>query len=164
MQQGTEMKKFPMTINGATKLREELQHLKSHERPRIINAIAEARGHGDLRENAEYHAAKEQQGFTEGRIREIEGKLSNAQIIDVSQLVNDGKVVFGSTVNLVNLDTDQTVTYQIVGDDEADLKAEKISISSPIARALIGKFEGDSVDVQAPNGAISYEILKVDYI
>lgn len=153
-----------MTNEGAKKLREELQQLKSVERPRIIAAIAEARAHGDLRENAEYHAAKEQQGFAEGRIREIEHKLSHSQIIDLSKMTNDGKVVFGSTVTVINLDTDQTVTYQIVGEDEANLKAGKISISSPIARALIGKFEGDSVDVQAPSGAISYEITKVEYI
>jgi transcription elongation factor GreA len=155
--------KIPMTILGAEKLREELQHLKSTERPQIIAAIAEARGHGDLRENAEYHAAKERQGFTEGRIQDIEYKLSNAQIIDLSQLNNEGKVVFGATVSLINLDVEQTVQYQIVGEDEADLKAGKISVSSPIARALIGKHEGDCVDVQAPSGLISYEIEKVSY-
>lgn len=158
------MKKFPMTVGGAQKLRDELQNLKAVERPRIIDAIAEARGHGDLRENAEYHAAKEQQAFVEGRIREIEHKLGNSQIIDLDQLEKDGKVVFGSTVTVLNLDSDQTVSYQIVGDDEADLKAGKISVSSPIARALIGKFEGDNVDVQAPNGAVSYEITQVEYI
>ncbi len=160
---GVEMKKVPMTSTGAEKLREELQFLKSVERPRIIGAIAEARGHGDLRENAEYHAAKEQQGFIEGRIREIEHKLSHAQIIDLSRMVNEGKVVFGATVTLENLDTDQTATYQIVGDDEADLKANKISVSSPIARAMIGKHEGDAVDVQAPSGVIAYEISRVTY-
>lgn len=164
MQQGiSEMKKVPMTVAGAQKLRDELQFLKTVERPRIINAIAEARGHGDLRENAEYHAAKEQQGFTEGRIREIEHKLSHAQVIDLSQMSNEGKVVFGSTVTLMNCDTEQVVVYQIVGEDEADLKTGKISIISPIARALIGKHEGDTIDVQAPNGQSSYEITKVDY-
>ncbi len=164
MQGMTEMKKVPMTEAGAKKLREELQYLKTVERPRIINAIAEARAHGDLRENAEYHAAKEQQGFTEGRIREIEHKLAHSQVIDLSHIPNEGKVVFGAKVTLVNLDTDQTVSYQIVGEDEADLKTGKISIASPIARAIIGKMEGDSVDVQAPNGAISYEISKVEYL
>lgn len=157
------MTKIPMTVLGAQKLREELQHLKSNARPQVIAAIAEARGHGDLRENAEYHAAKEQQGFIEGRIREIEHKLSHAQVIDLTQLINEGKVVFGSTVTVVNLDTDQSVQYQIVGDDEADLKSGKISVSSPIARALIGKHEGDCVDVQAPSGLISYEIETVNY-
>ncbi len=158
------MKKVPMTEKGAKKLRDELQYLKIVERPRIINAIAEARAHGDLRENAEYHAAKEQQGFAEGRIREIEHKLSHRQIIDLSQLVNDGKVVFGATITLINSDTEQSVIYQIVGEDEADLKAGKISVSSPIARAIIGKFVGDVVDVQAPNGVVSYEIEEVHYI
>lgn len=158
------MKKVPMTEQGATRLREELQHLKAVERPRIINAIAEARGHGDLRENAEYHAAKEQQGFIEGRIRDIEHKLSHSQIIDLSQMTNDGKVVFGATITLTNLDEDVTVMYQIVGEDEADLKAGKISVTSPIARAIIGKQTGEVVDVQAPNGIIAYEITQVSYI
>lgn len=153
-----------MTEQGATRLREELQHLKAVERPRIINAIAEARGHGDLRENAEYHAAKEQQGFIEGRIRDIEHKLSHSQIIDLSQMTNDGKVVFGATITLTNLDEDVTVMYQIVGEDEADLKAGKISVTSPIARAIIGKQTGEVVDVQAPNGIIAYEITQVSYI
>jgi transcription elongation factor GreA len=156
--------KIPMTAGGAEKLREELQYLKSVARPKVISAIAEARGHGDLRENAEYHAAKEQQGFIEGRIREIEHKLSHSQIIDLEGLVNNGKVVFGATITLINMDTDQEVIYQIVGEDEADLKVGKISVSSPIARALIGKHKGDSVDVQAPNGVISYEIMEVSYI
>jgi transcription elongation factor GreA len=157
------MIKVPMTITGAEKLREELQLLKSVERPRVIAAIAEARAHGDLRENAEYHAAKEQQGFIEGRIRDIEHKLSHAQVIDLSGMTNEGKVVFGATVTLENLQTEQTVIYQIVGDDEADLKAGKISVSSPIARAIIGKLEGDSVEVFAPSGTITYEVSSVSY-
>jgi transcription elongation factor GreA len=164
MNEGIVMRKVPMTRIGAEKLRAELHQLKTVDRPRIVHAIAEARGHGDLRENAEYHAAKEQQGFTEGRIREIEHKLGNAEIIDITTLTNQGKVIFGATVNLINLDTDQTVEYQIVGEDEADLKSGKISITSPIARALIGKQLGDSVDVNAPNGVISYEIEGVEYI
>lgn len=158
------MNKVPMTAHGAEKLKKELEHLKKVERPRIIAAIAEARAHGDLKENAEYHAAKEQQGFSEGRIREIEAKLSHAQIIDISHLTNEGKVVFGSTVTLANLETDEKVRYQIVGEDEADLKHHKISVTSPIARALIGKFEADEITVQTPQGAVGYEIIKVDYI
>jgi len=157
------MNKIPMTPIGAEKLREELKHLKSVARPQVINAIAEARGHGDLKENAEYHAAKEQQGFIEGRIREIEHKLSHSQIIDLSQISNEGKVVFGSTITLLNLAVDQTVIYQIVGEDEADLKVGKISITSPIARAIIGKLEGDTIEVSAPGGVISYEIATVAY-
>lgn len=158
------MQKIPMTSAGAEKLREELQNLKTVARPQVITAIAEARKHGDLRENAEYHAAKEQQGFIEGRIREIEHKLAHSQIIDPSTLSDQGgKVVFGAEVTLVNLDTEQTVSYQIVGEDEADLKAAKISITSPIARALIGKRKGDCVDVQAPSGIISYEIEEVSF-
>jgi len=157
------MKKIPMTTTGVNKLRDELHHLKSVARPKVIAAIAEARGHGDLRENAEYHAAKEQQGFIEGRIREIESKLGHSQIIDLSGLANEGKVVFGSTVSLVNLDTDQEVSYQIVGEDEADLKTGKISNTSPIARAVIGKLKGDSVEVEAPGGVVSYEITEVVY-
>jgi len=153
-----------MTTVGAEKLREELQYLKGTVRPEIITAIAEARAHGDLRENAEYHAAKERQGFTEGRIKEIEHKLAHAQVIDISQMTNEGKVIFGSTVTLINLDNDETVQYQIVGEDEANLKLGKISVTSPIARALIGKQEGASVDVQTPGGIVSYEIDKVDYI
>jgi len=152
-----------MTEAGAAKLREELHYLKTVARPKVIGAIAEARGHGDLRENAEYHAAKEQQGFIEGRIREIEAKLGNSQVINLSGLINEGKVVFGSTISLINLDTEQEATYQIVGEDEADLKAGKISITSPIARAIIGKIKGDSVDVQAPGGVVSYEITEVLY-
>lgn len=154
-----------MTSHGAEKLRQELEHLKRVERPEVIKAIAEARAHGDLKENAEYHAAKEKQGFIEGRIREVENKLSLAHVIDVTSMTNDGKVIFGATVTLTMLDNDNTqVHYQIVGDDEADIKDHKISISSPIARALIGKFEGDEVEVKAPQGAVGYEITKVDYI
>ncbi len=156
--------RVPLTLRGAEKLREELKRLKSGERPRVIAAIAEARAHGDLKENAEYHAAKEQQGFIEGRISEIEAKLSNAQIIDVTQLENRGKVVFGTTVVLHDEHDGRDVNYQIVGDDEADSKQGLISISSPIARALIGKEEGDEVEVNAPGGAKRFEILEVRYI
>lgn len=155
--------RVPMTVKGAQKLREELELLKSKKRPEIILAIKEAREHGDLKENAEYHAAKEQQSFLEGRISELESKLSFAQIIDVSQLANNGKVVFGSTVVLHNLDTGANVTYQLVGDDEANLKESKISINSPIARALIGKHEKDIISVQAPSGEIEYQIMQVLY-
>lgn len=158
------MSKIPMTAGGMEQLKQELHHLKSIMRPKIIAAIAEARAHGDLRENAEYHAAKEQQGFTEGRIQDIEFKLANAQVIDVSKMTNEGKVVFGSTVRLVNLDTDQEVTYQIVGEDEADLKLGKLSIGSPIARAVVGKREGDGIDVMTPNGPVAYEISAVEYV
>lgn len=153
-----------MTLQGAKALREELQNLKSVERPRIIKAIAEAREHGDLRENAEYHAAKEQQGFVEGRIVELEAKLNSAEVIDVAILNTGGKIVFGATVSLVSLDTDEEVTYQIVGDDEADIKHSKISISSPIARALIGKEAGDTAVVNAPGGNKEYEIVAVRYV
>lgn len=153
-----------MTSQGAEKLRIELEKLKQEDRPRIIKAIAEARAHGDLRENAEYHAAKEEQGFIEGRIRDIESKLSHAQIIDVSKITNNGTVIFGATVKLVNLDTDDEVAYQIVGDDEADLKLNKISVSSPIARALIGKKLNDEVEVKAPGGAVYYEIVAIELI
>lgn len=156
--------KFPMTIQGAEKLALELEDLKKVQRPRIVNAIAEARAHGDLKENAEYSAAREQQSFCEGRIQEIEGKLSNAQIIDVTKIPHTGKVIFGTTVTIINLDTDQSVTYQIVGDDEADVKANKISVNSPIARALIGKEEGDVVIVRAPGGDVDYEINKVEHL
>ena len=156
--------KFPMTVHGAEKLQLELDDLKKVQRPRIVQAIAEAREHGDLKENAEYHAAREQQSFCEGRIQEIEGKLGNAQIIDVKTIPHTGKVIFGTTVTILNLDTDQTVTYQIVGDDEADVKANKISVSSPIARALVGKEEGDIVVVRAPGGEVEYEIEKVEHI
>jgi transcription elongation factor GreA len=156
--------KFPMTIQGAEKLALELEDLKKVQRPRIVNAIAEARAHGDLKENAEYSAAREQQSFCEGRIQEIEGKLSNAQIIDVTKIPHSGKVIFGTTVSMINLETDQSVTYQIVGDDEAEVKANKISVNSPIARALIGKEEGDVVIVKAPGGDVEYEIEKVEHI
>ncbi|HKJ22334.1 MAG TPA: transcription elongation factor GreA [Gammaproteobacteria bacterium] len=158
------MSKVPMTMQGAEALREELHQLKSVERPRIIKAIAEAREHGDLRENAEYHAAKEQQSFVEGRIAEIERKLSNAEVIDVTTLNAGGKVIFGATVDLLSLETDEAVTYQIVGDDEADIKQAKISISSPIARALIGKEAGDVATVNAPGGEKEYEIVEIRYV
>ncbi|MCB1847015.1 MAG: transcription elongation factor GreA [Halieaceae bacterium] len=158
------MNKFPMTLSGEAALREELERLKKIERPRITKAIAEAREHGDLKENAEYHAAREQQSFNEGRIMEIEGKLGNAQVIDVTTMPKTGKVIFGTTIDLLNLETDATVTYRIVGEDEADVKQNLISIGSPIARALIGKEEGDVVIVRAPGGDIEYEIDKVRYI
>jgi transcription elongation factor GreA len=156
--------KFPMTEQGAEKLRIELEDLKKVQRPRIVQAIAEAREHGDLKENAEYSAAREQQSFCEGRINEIEGKLSNAQIIDITKIPPTGKVIFGTTVTIINLDTDQSLTYQIVGDDEADVKSNKISVNSPIARALIGKEEGDVVIVKAPGGDVEYEIDKVSHL
>jgi len=158
------MQKTPLTVNGAEKLKAELHHLKTVERPRVIDAIAEARSHGDLSENAEYDAAKERQSFLEGRIAEIEAKLGNAQIIDPSTLDADGRCVFGATVELEDLESGASVTYQIVGDDEADLKQGKISISSPIARALIGKVAGETAEVQAPGGVREYEILDVRYI
>ena len=158
------MTKFPITVNGAKKLRDELRRLKTEERPRIITAIADARAHGDLRENAEYHAAKEEQGFVEGRIREIEGKLSNAEIIDVTALSAVGKVVFGATVELIDENSGQHVVYQIVGEDEADIGSGLLSISSPIARALIGCEEGKVVEVSVPNGDRSYEIVEVRYV
>ena len=158
------MSKVPLTVTGAEKLRQELQNLKSVERPSVIAAIAEARAHGDLSENAEYDAAKERQSFVEGRIVELEFKLSNAQIIDPKLLDAEGNVVFGATVELEELESNQKVTYQIVGDDEADLKEGKISISSPIARALIGKYPGDVAEVQAPGGVREYEVLDVQYI
>ncbi len=157
------MNKVPLTKKGAEKLREELQRLKTVDRPRIIAAIAEARAHGDLKENAEYHAAREQQSFAEGRIKEIEGKLSHANIIDVAELDAGGKVVFGATVVIEDLDSGDEVTYQIVGEDEADIKQARISFSSPIARALIGKFEGDEVVVVTPGGEKSFEIVEVRY-
>lgn len=156
--------KIPMTVQGADSLREELDYLKGTRRPQIIEAIAEAREHGDLKENAEYHAAREQQGFCEGRIQEIEAKLSNAQIIDVSKMDANGKVIFGATVLLLNIDTDAEVTYRIVGDDEADLKKNLISVNSPIARGLIGKSEGDEVTVKTPGGDVEFEILEVNYV
>jgi transcription elongation factor GreA len=155
--------KFPITLRGADLLRTELHNLKTVERPSVIAAIAEARSHGDLSENAEYDAAKERQGFVEGRIAEVEGKLSNAQIIDPLALDADGRVVFAATVELEETETGKKVTYQIVGDDEADLKKGKISLNSPVARALIGKYAGDVVGVQTPGGAREYEILDVRY-
>ncbi len=157
------MSKVPLTVRGAEKLRTELQRLKTVDRPRVIEAIAEARAHGDLKENAEYHAAREQQSFIEGRIKEIDGKLSNAQIIDLSTVDAGGKVIFGTTVELMDEDTEEEITYQIVGEDEADIKAGLISVNSPIARALIGKMEGDLVQVQVPGGAKNFEIIAVRY-
>lgn len=157
------MKRSPITIRGAERLRAELKRLKSEDRPNVIKAIAEARGHGDLSENAEYHAAREQQGFIEGRINEIEQRLGNNEIIDVSRLPQTGRVVFGVTVELEGQDDGARVTYQIVGEDEADIRQGLIAITSPIARALVGKEEGDVVDVQAPGGVRSYEIVKVRY-
>ena len=153
-----------MTVAGAERLREELERLKKEDRPRIVKAIAEAREHGDLKENAEYHAAREQQSFCEGRIQEIEGKLSNAQVIDVTKIPCTDKVIFGSTVDIINVETDETVTYQIVGDDEADVKANKISVSSPIARGLVGKEVGDCVVIKTPAGDVEYEIDSVQHI
>ncbi len=158
------MSKSPMTIRGAQKLREELHELKTVARPKVIQDIAEARAHGDLKENAEYHAAREQQSFIEGRIADLEGKLSSAEIVDVTTLNAGGKIVFGTTVELINLATEDEVSYQIVGDDEADIKEHRISISSPIARALIGREEGDVAVVNAPSGEIEYEIVAVKYI
>lgn len=158
------MSKTPLTVTGAEKLRQELHRLKTVDRPSVIAAIAEARSHGDLSENAEYDAAKERQGFVEGRIKELEGKISNAQIIDPKLLDADGRCVFGATVELEDMDSGLTVVYQIVGDDEADVKENKISISSPIARALIGKFAGDIAEVQAPGGLREYEIIDVRYV
>ncbi len=158
------MNKTPMTAQGAQRLREELQRRKSEDRPRITQAIAEARAHGDLKENAEYHAAREQQSFNEGRINDIEGKLSNAEIIDVTKLNAQGKVVFGATVELLNVESNEEVTWKIVGEDEADVRARMISVNSPIARAMIGKTEGDTVVVKAPSGDIEYEVLSVRYL
>ena len=158
------MSKVPITVRGAEKLKNELQKLKSEDRPKVIEAIAEARAHGDLKENAEYHAAREQQGFIEGRIKDIEGKLSNATIIDVTKLQQSGKVVFGVTVDVADEETGDELTYQIVGEDEADIKNNKISIGSPIARALIGKEEGDVAEVQTPGGQRSLEIVEIRYI
>ena len=157
------MNKFPITVIGAEKMRAELHHLKTIERPAVIQAIAEARAQGDLSENAEYDAAKEKQGFIEGRIADLEAKLSNAQIIDPTTLDADGRIVFAATVELEDAESGESVTYQIVGDDEADIKLGKISVSSPIARALIGKYAGDSVEVQAPGGVRHYEVLDVEY-
>lgn len=158
------MNMFPMTPAGETMLREELDNLKRVVRPRIVQSIAEAREHGDLKENAEYHAAREEQSFTEGRIMEIEGKLGNAQVIDVKAIPKTGKVIFGTTVDLINVETDATVTYRIVGEDEADIAQNLISVGSPISRAMIGKEEGDVVVVKAPGGDIEYEIDQVQHI
>lgn len=158
------MQRIPMTAAGAKALREELDKLKKEDRPRITAAIAEAREHGDLKENAEYHAAREQQGFCEGRISDIEGKLSNAQIIDITELENTGKVIFGSTVTIIDVDTDEQKVYQIVGDDESNIKQGKLSVNSPIARGLIGREEGDVVQIDTPGGTREYEIDKVEHI
>ncbi len=155
--------KHPMTVQGAEALKSELHRLKTLERPRIIEAIAVARAHGDLKENAEYHAAREEQSFMEGRIQDLESKLSNAQIVDISNLPNQGKVVFGAVVTLLHVDTDAEVTYQIVGEDEADIKLGKISYQSPIGRALIGKSVDDTVMVKTPGGLVGYEIIGIEY-
>lgn len=156
--------RVPMTKKGEQALRDELYRLKSEDRPKVIEAIAEAREHGDLKENAEYHAAREQQSFVEGRIQEVEGKLAAAQVIDVTTMEKTGRVIFGTTVRLINTETEEEVTYQIVGDDEADIKQGRISVSSPIARALIGKEEGEEVSVQVPSGTVEYEIDEVMHI
>ena len=158
------MTKYPMTVEGEKALRDELDKLKRVDRPRIVQAIADAREHGDLKENAEYHAAREQQSFCEGRVQEIEGKLSHAQIIDITQIPETGKVIFGSTVTIINCETDKEITYKIVGEDEADIKQNKIAVTSPIARALIAKEVGDVAVVIAPGGEIEYEIDKVKHI
>lgn len=158
------MNKVPMTVEGAEALRAELEQLKKVDRPRIVQAIAEAREHGDLKENAEYHAAREQQGFCEGRIQEIEGKLASSQVIDITQIPEGDKVIFGVTVDIINIDTDETVTYKIVGDDEADVKNNKISVNSPIARGLIGKSVGDEVVIRTPGGEVEYEIDDVKHV
>ena len=158
------MSKVPLTKRGEDNLRSELAELKSVRRPRVIEAIAEARAHGDLKENAEYHAARDEQSFIEGRVKEVEAKLSNAQVIDVTTMEPTGRVIFGATVTLMDLNTDAEITYQIVGDDEADLKANRISFGSPVAKGLIGKMEGDEVGVSTPKGVIEYEILKVLYV
>ncbi|MCB1664615.1 MAG: transcription elongation factor GreA [Pseudomonadales bacterium] len=158
------MRKVPMTVAGAERLREELNELKTERRPRIIQAIAEAREHGDLKENAEYHAAREQQSFCEGRIKEIEGKLADSEVIDVRAIPNTGRVIFGATVTLLNVDTDAEVVYQIVGEDEADVKAGRISVASPISRAIMGKEVGEDIVVKAPAGDIDYEIVKIEHL
>ncbi|MGI9204056.1 MAG: transcription elongation factor GreA [Woeseiaceae bacterium] len=158
------MSKVPMTVRGEELLREELRRLKSEDRPQVIQAIAEARAHGDLKENAEYHAAKEQQGFIEGRIKEIEGKLSHIQVIDVTAVDARGKVIFGATVELFDVQSEQEISYKIVGEDEADINAGLISYTSPISRALIGKNEGDEVTFSAPGGDKHYEIIDVSYV
>ncbi|MCH9784087.1 MAG: transcription elongation factor GreA [Alcanivorax sp.] len=157
------MQRVPMTTAGAEALRKELDQLKKVDRPRISAAIAEAREHGDLKENAEYHAAREQQGFCEGRIQDIESKLSNAQIIDITSIQNTGKVIFGVTVTIVDVDSDEEKVYQIVGDDEADIKSGKLSVNSPIARGLIGREEGDTVQIDTPGGTKEYEVDKVEH-
>jgi transcription elongation factor GreA len=157
------MSLYPMTLGGAEALRNELHQLKTVKRPEIVASIAVAREHGDLKENAEYHAAREQQGFCEGRIQDIEGKLGNAQIIDISRITNTGKVIFGVTVTLLNLDTDEEVTYKIVGDDEANIKQHRISVNSPIARGLIGKMVDSEVEITTPGGIVEYEIIAVEY-
>jgi transcription elongation factor GreA len=157
------MNKIPMTAAGALKLREELHRRKTADRQRITLAIAEARAHGDLKENAEYHAAREQQSFNEGRVADIDGKLSNAEIIDVTKIDAGGRVVFGATVELCNVETAEEITYRLVGEDEADIKAGMVSVNSPLARAMIGKSEGDIALVQAPGGEIEYEVLAVRY-
>ncbi len=158
------MSAIPLTAQGAERLQAELHRLKTTERPEVINAIAEARAQGDLSENAEYEAARERQGFIEGRIRELEGTLSNAQIINPAELDTDGRVVFGATVQIEDLDSGEQLNYQIVGDVEADIRSQRISISSPVARALIGKSEGDVVEVQAPGGVREFEIMRIQYI
>ncbi|QYK11988.1 transcription elongation factor GreA [Shewanella rhizosphaerae] len=158
------MNKVPMTVVGANQLREELDFLKFEKRPKIAEAIGIARELGDLKENAEYHAAREEQGLCEARVRDIEGKLSHAQIIDVTKMENTGRVIFGTTVTILNLDTDEEFTYRIVGEDEADIKANLISVTSPIARGLVGKSEGDEVSIQTPGGMTDYEITAVEYI
>jgi transcription elongation factor GreA len=157
------MSKTPLTVEGEAQLRAELEQLKKIDRPRIVEAIAEARAHGDLKENAEYHAAREEQGFSEARIRDLESKLSNAQVIDISTIPPSDKVIFSTTVTIINIETDETYTYKIVGDDEADIKEQKISYQSPIARALISKEIGDVVIVKTPSGDIEYEIDEVEY-
>lgn len=158
------MNQIPMTAHGAEMLKAELHELKTVRRPQIVASIAEAREHGDLKENAEYHAAREQQSFCEGRIQDIEGKLGNAQIIDVTKMDNNGKVIFGATVTVMNLDTDEETTYKIVGDDEADIKNNLISVNSPIARGLIGKSLDDIANIQTPSGAKEFEIVEVEYV
>ena len=158
------MQPIPMTLRGAERLREELDFLKSVRRPEIIAAIADAREHGDLKENAEYHAAREQQGFCEGRIQDIEAKLSNAQVIDISKMPNNGRVIFGASVTVLNLDNEEEQTYRIVGDDEADFKQNLISVNSPIARGLVGKEQDDVVVIRTPGGDVEFEIVKVEYL
>jgi transcription elongation factor GreA len=158
------MSRVPMTVGGEKALRDELDYLKSEKRPRIIKDIATAREHGDLKENAEYHAAREEQSFAEGRIQELESKLSNAQVIDVTEIPYAEKVIFGTTVQLINCDTDEQVRYQIVGDDEADIKKLKISFNSPIAKGLIGKHEGEVASIQTPKGVVEFEVDKVEHI